>query len=163
MYIRGVAMSKHSGVLRSLRQRLMLFERKIGDCESRALLEGNAANTEALKQLLAEYQEEADTEVQHLGKYARARAYGEGDRPGSVLANMMKAKRHKTTVLAIRSAEGALLTEEEEIANRFRQYYSELYASRASGMSDEILDYLEHIQMPFLSGSQREFLMHPIE
>ncbi|KAJ1082985.1 hypothetical protein NDU88_003146 [Pleurodeles waltl] len=42
---------------------------------------------------LLEYQDTALTDVQHLGKYATARMYGEGERPSSVLANLIRPNR----------------------------------------------------------------------
>ncbi|XP_078533993.1 membrane-bound ghrelin O-acyltransferase MBOAT4 [Lissotriton helveticus] len=59
-------MSKHSGILRAIRRRLSLLERRLAECE-RGLLTGDSDDTrEEMKGLLAEYQEEADAEVKHL-------------------------------------------------------------------------------------------------
>lgn len=161
--IRGIAMAKHSGILRSIRQRLSVVEGALKDLELRQLTENTQDVTDAIKSLLSEYQEEADREVKYLGKYAIARTYGEGDRPGSVLANLLKAKRRKTQIPQVRAADGTLLTDENAIAQRFQQYYTELFATRSTGLEDEIQEYLEYIKLLFLSEPYREFLMQPIE
>lgn len=119
--------------------------------------------SQEIRELLGEYRDAADAEVKHLGKYATARVYGEGERPGAVLAQLLKTWRSKTQVSELKSAKGDVLTEETEIAGRFKQFYAELYSARSVGTEDEITDYLAHIKLPFLTNTHREYLMRPIE
>ncbi|XP_078540693.1 uncharacterized protein LOC144826172 [Lissotriton helveticus] len=76
---------------------------------------------------------------------------------------MVKQQRMRVTIAAVKLKDGSLILEEEGIAKRCQEYYSKLYASREQCSEGEVLDYLEHIKLPFLTNLQREFLMHPIE
>lgn len=80
-----------------------------------------------------------------------------------MLANLLKTKRRTPQITQVKSADGTLLTDDTDIVHRFQQYYTTLYASRTSGLEDECQTYLEHIKLPLLTNSHREFLMQPIE
>lgn len=101
VYIRGIDISKHAGVLKSIRNRLALLEQKLVSLEQTLLSGPNEAITQELKRTLEEYHAEADAEIKHMGKYATARVYGEGERPGAVLAQLLKQHRDKSVVSEI--------------------------------------------------------------
>ncbi|KAJ1198278.1 hypothetical protein NDU88_002120 [Pleurodeles waltl] len=72
---------------------------------------------------MQEFQETALSEVRHMGKYAVARVYGEGDRPGKVLANLIRASRSTNLINKTAATDGSILTDPEDVASRFREYY----------------------------------------
>ncbi|KAJ1107002.1 hypothetical protein NDU88_004399 [Pleurodeles waltl] len=72
---------------------------------------------------LEDFQDTALTEIQHMGKYATACVYGEGERAGRVLANMIHRSREKDTITAVQAEDGSELIDPEQIVNRFREYY----------------------------------------
>lgn len=163
VYIRGIAMPKHSSVLKSIRQRLSLLEKKLAILEERQRNTTDLAIVEEIKALIIEYNKEADREVQHMGKYATARTYGEGDRPSSLLARIQKGNRGRSQISELKTTDGKVITDEREIATEFRNYYTDLYSSRGGDLLDEISDYLEHISLPMLTNAHLEFLMQPID
>lgn len=163
VFIRGIVMAKHSGVLRAIRNRLTRLEGEIRAAELLLESQPDPSLELRLKDLLTDFHEEADHEVKHLGKYAVARTYGEGDRPGTVLARLLSAKRRRVVVTGVTAATGELLTDEAEIATRFRDYYATLYATRTASSDAHVTEYLEYIKMPFLTNDHREQLMRPIE
>lgn len=112
---------------------------------------------------MEEYHAEADAEIKHMGKYATARVYGEGERPGAVHAQLLKQRRDKSVVSEITTDTGNTPTTETDVVEQFRQYYSELYATCGGDTEEHILDYLTHIKLPWLSNVDRQFLMRPIE
>ncbi|KAJ1165412.1 hypothetical protein NDU88_005840 [Pleurodeles waltl] len=130
-----------------------------------ALLEQDHQNTADNQTLghiharLLEFQDTALEEIQHLGKYATSRVYGEGDRPGSVLANLIHPSREKNVIQAVQAVDGSELRDPELIVARFREYYQSLYASRFTPDREGLLDYLTHITMPQLTDADRETLM----
>lgn len=79
------------------------------------------------------------------------------------LASFLKQKRHKLQITQLKSTTGEILTEETQIADRFKQYYAELYSTRTVSTETEIIDYLSQIKLPFLTNTHREFLMRPFE
>ncbi|KAJ1092298.1 hypothetical protein NDU88_005409 [Pleurodeles waltl] len=97
---------------------------------------------------LQEFQELARTEIQHVGKYATARVYGEGDRPGRVLANLLRPHRNSNAITKVVAADGSELDDPALIAQRFRDYYQDLYTSRVTSTPEAVLDYLTHIALP---------------
>ncbi|KAJ1172640.1 hypothetical protein NDU88_004484 [Pleurodeles waltl] len=89
----GLGARRTGGVLRSIRGRLQLLEGELSQLEQE---HRDTADTRTLGHICAkmqEFQETALSEVRHMGKYAVARAYGEGDRPGKVLANLIHPSR----------------------------------------------------------------------
>ncbi|KAJ1108877.1 hypothetical protein NDU88_006247 [Pleurodeles waltl] len=102
------------------------------------------------------------TEIQHLGKYATARIYGEGDRPGGVLASLIRPYWDKNAIMTIEAEGGGEIEDSELIAARFRDYYQSLYTSKVDPDPVALLDYLTHITMPQLTDTDREAFMAPL-
>ncbi|KAJ1177213.1 hypothetical protein NDU88_002474 [Pleurodeles waltl] len=108
-----------------------------------------------------EYQETALSEIRHMGKYAVARTYGEGDRPGKVLPNLIRPSRSANRMNKSTATDGSILTDPEDIAARFREYYQTLYTTKANSEPNVIKEYLTHIVLPKLSESDTEALVAP--
>ncbi|KAJ1108627.1 hypothetical protein NDU88_006003 [Pleurodeles waltl] len=96
------------------------------------------------------------------GKYVTARVYGEGDRPGRVLANLIRPHRDNNAITKVVDADGSELDDPALIAQRFRDYYQDLYTSRVTSTPEVVLDYLTHITLPRLEDTNREELMAPL-
>ncbi|KAJ1177791.1 hypothetical protein NDU88_003043 [Pleurodeles waltl] len=112
---------------------------------------------------LAEFRDTALAEIQHLGRYATAHSYWEGERPGSVLANVIHPNRERSMIIAVQAEDGSEIREPELIATRFRDYYESLYTSRVALDLEELMDYccvmefLTYVHMPRIlhSGERR--------
>lgn len=63
----------------------------------------------------------------------------------------------------INDEQGDPLTESTAIAHRSQRYYSHLYAAATGTTYAEILDYLAHIKLPWLTNVHREYLLCPLE
>ncbi|KAJ1118072.1 hypothetical protein NDU88_006267 [Pleurodeles waltl] len=93
-----------------------------------AQLEQDHQNTEDNQTLghihakLLEFQDTTLVEIWHLGKYATTRAYGEGERPGLVLANLIRPNREKSVIIAVQAEDGSELRDPELIVARFCEY-----------------------------------------
>ncbi|KAJ1137586.1 hypothetical protein NDU88_003984 [Pleurodeles waltl] len=111
---------------------------------------------------LVEFQDTALTEIQHMGKYATDCIYGAGERPGAVLANLACPNREKDTIMVVQAEDGSEITDPEHIANRFGEYYEALYTSKIDPNPEAVLDYLLHIELPWLTAADRESLMAPL-
>ncbi|KAJ1124794.1 hypothetical protein NDU88_003243 [Pleurodeles waltl] len=110
---------------------------------------------------MQEFQETALSEVRHMGKYAVARAYGKGDRPGKALANLIHPSRSTNLINKTIAADGSILIDPEDIAARFREYYQTLYTTRGNPKPNAIKEYLTHIELQKLSESDRAALGAP--
>ncbi|KAJ1082417.1 hypothetical protein NDU88_002585 [Pleurodeles waltl] len=81
VYIRGVTISKHAGVLRSISECLCTLERELAQLQVLSTGDQILGRVHAK---LTEFQDTALAEVQHMGEYATARCMGSGrdlDRP----------------------------------------------------------------------------------
>ncbi|KAJ1201927.1 hypothetical protein NDU88_005731 [Pleurodeles waltl] len=123
VYTRGITIAKHAGVFKSIRGRLWLLKREL------AQLEQDHWNTEDNQTLgkmhakLLEFQDTALAEIQNLGKYTTSQAYREGERPGSVLANLIPPNREKSIIIAVQAEDSGELRDPELIVARFCEYY----------------------------------------
>ncbi|KAJ1101690.1 hypothetical protein NDU88_006755 [Pleurodeles waltl] len=97
-----------------------------------------------------------------MGKYATARIYREGERPGAVLVNLACPNREKDTIMVVQAEDGSEITDPEHIANRFCAYYEALYTSKIAPNLEAVLDYLLHIEVPWLTAADIESLMAPL-
>ncbi|KAJ1141849.1 hypothetical protein NDU88_008177 [Pleurodeles waltl] len=154
-------MSKHAGELRSIRGRLQLLEGELSQLEQEHRDTADTRTLGHIRAKMQEFQETALSEVCHMGKYAVARAYGEGDRPGKVLANLIRPSRSTNLINKTAATDGSILTDPEDEAARFREYYQTLYTTRGSPEPNAIKEYLTHIELPKLSESDREALEAP--
>lgn len=163
VYIRGIAISKHSGVLRSIRNRLAQLVQTLHTLEAEFLANNTSQTAESFKTTLEEYHTEADREVKLLGKYAVARTYGEGERPGAVLASLMRGQRHTTLPIILEDEAGKRIEEPDKVADQFKTYYTDVYTTKSCFPPADMPEYLEHIKLPWLLDEHRAYLMQPLE
>ncbi|KAJ1114375.1 hypothetical protein NDU88_002613 [Pleurodeles waltl] len=162
VYIRGINIAKHARVLQSIPGRLYFLEKELAQLEREHLRTSDSQILGRIRIKLVEFQDMALTEVQHMGKYATSRIYGEGERPGAVLANLVCPNREKDTIMVVQAEDGSEITDPEHIANRFCVYYEALYTSKIAPNPEAALDYLLHIELPWLKAADRESLMAPL-
>ncbi|KAJ1171926.1 hypothetical protein NDU88_003783 [Pleurodeles waltl] len=96
-----------------------------------------------------------------MGKYAVARTYGEGDRPGKVLENLIHPSRNTNLITKITATDGSTLNDPEDIAVRFSEYYQTLYTTRGNSDPNAINEYLTRMVLPKLLENDREALGAP--
>ncbi|KAJ1172876.1 hypothetical protein NDU88_004731 [Pleurodeles waltl] len=72
VYIRGIAIAKQAGDLKSLCNRLALLEQEIAQLEREHLATEDKQFLGQIHEKLIEFNDIAQSEVQHMGKYAPA-------------------------------------------------------------------------------------------
>ncbi|XP_078524864.1 vomeronasal type-2 receptor 26-like [Lissotriton helveticus] len=160
--LRGLCISKGSGVLKSILNRLKFLESDLRKAEETLRVNPGNTTLAEIRGKLSEYSDEASREVKFRNKYWVARCYGEGERPGKALAATVKLMRSPTVVLELETAEGLVLRDTTQILNEFVWHYSTLYSStRTGGLTLD--DYLADVSLGWLSDSQRAFLSAPFE
>ncbi|KAJ1090868.1 hypothetical protein NDU88_003996 [Pleurodeles waltl] len=145
------------------RRTLGQLEADIADLESRFEGGREDAVLRSLQSTLVEFQETAQNEVTHIGNYAVAWVYGQGERPGAALTALLHPKREDDVILQVKYDTGQVLRGTEEVVERFCSYYADLYRSRLQFDEAAVIDYLAHIVMPWLSNDQRECLIALLE
>ncbi|KAJ1198176.1 hypothetical protein NDU88_002020 [Pleurodeles waltl] len=147
---------------RRMRGRLDFLEKELAQLEREHLRKSDSQILGRIGTKLVEFQDASLTEVQHMGKYATARIYGEGERPGAVLANLACPNREKDTIMVVQAEDGREITDPQHIANRLCAYYEALYTSKIAPNKEAALDYLLHIDLPWLTAADRESLIAPL-
>ncbi|KAJ1165447.1 hypothetical protein NDU88_005875 [Pleurodeles waltl] len=133
---------------------LDFLEKELAQLEREHLRTSDSQILGRIRTKLVEFQDTALTEVQHMRNYATARLYGEGEQPGAVLANLACPNREKDTIMVLQAEDGSNITDPEHIASRFCAYYEALYTSKISPNQEEALDYLLHIELPWLTAAE---------
>ncbi|KAJ1147755.1 hypothetical protein NDU88_000614 [Pleurodeles waltl] len=154
-------MSRYAGVLRSIQRRLQLLEGELSQLEQEHRDTADVHILGHLRAMLQEFQETALSEIRHMGKYSTARVYGEGDRPGRVLANLIHPSRSANLINTTVAADGSVIGDPDMVAARFREYYQTLYTTKGDPDPNAIWDYLTYIMLLRLSKVEREALGAP--
>ncbi|KAJ1126039.1 hypothetical protein NDU88_004452 [Pleurodeles waltl] len=79
LYIRGINIAKHAEDLQMIPGRLDFLEKELTQLEREHLRTSDSQKLGRIHTKFVEFQDTALTEVQHMGKYATARIYGEGE------------------------------------------------------------------------------------
>ncbi|KAJ1140297.1 hypothetical protein NDU88_006654 [Pleurodeles waltl] len=145
----------------SIRKRLQLLEGELSQLEQEHCDTADVRILGHIRAKLQEFQETVLSEIQHMGKYAVARAYGEGNRPGRVLANLICPSRSANLINNAVAADGSVTGDPERVATRFHECYQTLYTTKGDPDPNAIGDYLTHIVLPKLSDDDRKALGAP--
>ncbi|KAJ1114842.1 hypothetical protein NDU88_003072 [Pleurodeles waltl] len=130
VYIRGITIAKHAWVLKSFRGCLQLLEQDLAQLEQNHQTSADNQTLGHMHAKLLEIQDTALAEIQHLEKYATACVYGEGERPSSVLANLIRPNRE---IIAVQAEDSSVLRDPERTVARFREYYQSQGHPRSGG------------------------------
>ena len=88
--------------------------------------------------------------------------HAEGDKPGRILAWLLKSETPKTTLGVIRNQTGTIVNTQEEINEVFTQYYEHLYAETDGPALLQIEEFVRRSALPKLLPEQMEELEAPI-
>ncbi|KAJ1192323.1 hypothetical protein NDU88_001634 [Pleurodeles waltl] len=75
---------------------------------------------------------------------------------------MICPNREKDMILAMQTEDSSEIAEPEHTANRFREYYEDIYTSKIAPDPEALSDYLLHIEFSWLMAADRESLMAPL-
>ncbi|KAJ1124698.1 hypothetical protein NDU88_003147 [Pleurodeles waltl] len=145
-----------------MRLRLDLLEKEITNLESEHPKTVNHRLLGLIQEKITDFHDTARSELQLLGKYAVAQCYNESKHPSATLAALMRPNRELDVILEVADKEGPLVGDPMRIANRFRDYYTELYTSKILCDEASSRDYLEHITMLWLTNADKKHLIFPL-
>lgn len=158
--MRGICMSKHSGILKDLRRSLSRLEQDLSELDTATFPPSQVNSSTQRLAILSEYRELADREILYLSKYPTARRYGEGERPGRTLAHTIRPSYHKSFITVFQTPDGTKIESTVDIRDQFLKYYSALYATSAP-IDDMAQEDLSEMSLSYLGRHMQDFLPEP--
>ncbi|KAJ1109162.1 hypothetical protein NDU88_006526 [Pleurodeles waltl] len=135
VYIRGVTISKHAGALRSIQNSLAKLEKEQDALEQQHRVTRDHGLLGDIEAKIDEYHEQAQSEVEHLEKYAMVHIYGEGERLGATLTVTVHPCRDDAAILEIQDELRHPSYDMDKIVWRFCRYYSNLFMAQRARLS----------------------------
>lgn len=166
-FIRGIFMQLAAREKKRREQKLSHLLTELGRADSAFKSNPNQLTESTLKDLRSQLR------LLYLHKYDYNLAkmkwnfYVQGDRPGKLLAKRVKQYQAKSKIPYMFSRTGEKIYNPQDIANRFADYYRELYNIQTSETNrvispESIDDFLSKISLPSLTPQQLEDLNAPV-
>lgn len=160
--LRRICISTNVGILKDLRRTLGVLETEIAKLERDYEAAPIAALLATMREKTLEHEKLAEEEMRYISRRHRARAFGEGGRPGKHLVTKVKRRLEGNTLLHIQDASGQDHYSIPDIATLFRRYYENLYSTQGETDILALENYLFNTAIAWLSNGQREYLSQPI-
>ncbi len=100
-------------------------------------------------------------EIEDLLRRTRSVFYESGEKSGKVLANQLHGFQAKQIISVLRLDNGEITTDQSTVNEKFRDFYSTLYAAD-SFLWGDVEDFLGRLNVPPLSSDARNLLEEPI-
>lgn len=94
--------------------------------------------------------------------FLRQSSFAEGESVGKMLAQLVKSNSPPSSISAIRSPGGEILSDTTKILQIFRDYYKNLYSAQKVGVEGIMEDFLGNLEIPTITQEEREELESPI-
>ena len=160
-YIRGIVI-QHASFKKKLQlERLSELERLVRKAEKDFKQDMSPSNLQTVTQLKFEYNSILTEKVEFGLFRARQKYFESGDKAGKLLASYIKHKELSSSISSVQSM-GSLLTKPVDINNAFREFYKGLYTSATDSSQEEMVNFLNKLNLPTLNLDQREMLDAPI-
>lgn len=91
--------------------------------------------------------------IENLLLKNRSTVYEHGDKAGEILARQLRGARAKQLISGIRSEEGAIITNQQEINDTFKEFYAKLYTAHNPNVN-LIRNFFQNLNVPILSPEQ---------
>lgn len=90
--------------------------------------------------------------------FSKLAFYEEGEHTDRLLAKISRAQQASPSIGALRASDGKVTNSPDNIMTILRLYFSDLLRSRQNYTEAPLQDYLEGIELPTLSDTDRQFL-----
>ncbi|KAJ1214279.1 hypothetical protein NDU88_001902 [Pleurodeles waltl] len=156
--IRGICLSKQHGALKALRREMADIEGRLVELERR-LAEGWSGEVLAeIRREVSLYEEASLREICFTGRHARARRYGEGERAGRTLADMLRRPWASNYVTEVVGAEGEKVTGTNGVMQVLTEYFAQLYAAPEGLNEAAAQTYFADIALVWFDEAHRLYL-----
>ena len=96
-----------------------------------------------------------------LGKYIEPRRYGEGERPGKSLANLLKKPWATNVITCLHEEKDNVSLDAGEILKSFHSDFTNVYQSKQNHAMTQLTDYLTNIARTWMDDPRHEYLSQP--
>lgn len=101
-------------------------------------------------------------EVEKLITFTKQENYDGGPKSLKILAYKLKKEMKKAHITNLKSEQGRIITDKDQIAEAFASYYEKLYRAEEKADYDQIHTYLRDMDLPKLTQINNEKLIKPI-
>lgn len=157
LYIREI--SKRKSKSRELTETL---QQRVTDTEAQFILdpsEGARADWVEAQSLLKDHML---TMADNKRFFTKQKFFMEGESAGHLLATVVRSQQGSSHIVKLSKGNGEWATEDVDILGVLRNFYYDLYTSRAAGQSGDVGDFLTGMALPRLSLESRQLLDEPL-
>lgn len=161
-YSRGQYQTIIGQVRGSHRRELLIIEAEAQRQEALYIRSPNPQTYTRLQSLLGEVLSLRTALTQKRLLHQKQRIFEQGEKTGHLLAWLSKEQSVGMTIGQIQAGDGTLTSTPEGINDVFASYYQTLYQSQTSHAPEDLLAYLEKIDIPTLTQTYADKLDAPI-
>lgn len=149
-FIRGSIISFEASRKKENLAKLQDLEKQIkaldneNSCTPSTILHNKISN------LKYEYNKIMSAKISKAFLYTRQRFFEFGDKPDKLLARQLRKMESDRTIHKIKAQDNTILTKLKDVNNRFFEFYTELYTSKATPDSAAINHFLDRCDLPKL-------------
>ena len=125
----------------------------------------NSPSPELYKERLklqAEFNVLSSHEIESLLLQSKSNYYEHGGKTGKLLATQLRGLRSKQLIAGVRTDNGCITSDQKEINDKFRTFYSNLYSSDCTADFNIMENFFNNLDLPSLSQDLRNNLDAPI-
>lgn len=98
------------------------------------------------------------SEIQNLLLKTRQKHFELNDKPYKLLSRQLKGEQAKSAIHRIQSKNGQMLTDQKDINQCFREFYSDLYTSTSTATNRDYSQFFDSLNLPQLNDRNQKFL-----
>lgn len=153
--MRGHIIAYEAALKKTNKTLLDEIDSEITQLESLYRSTGNSQTLNNILNLKYEYNTILSRQVCDQLLRLRRQYFELGDKPHTLLTRQLRGQQASRAIHKIKSRSGVILTDPKLINSRFKEYYEELYRSKATGDVD---NWLKDLNIPKLDDTTRESL-----
>ena len=153
--IRGHIISFENSRRKEKKKRLLEIEKDLTQLETAYKSSANSVTLQNILKLRYEYNDILSAQVQDQLFKLKQKQFELGDKPQKLLARQLRGLQASRAIHKIKSKSGDIITDPSNINKRFREYYQQLYTSKAKG---DTAAWLENLNLPKLNDEACEAL-----
>lgn len=108
--------------------------------------------------LKSEYNSLMGSEIQNLLLKTRQKHFELNDKPYKLLSRQLKGEQAKSAIHKIQSKNGQILTDQKDINQCFREFYSDLHTSTSTATKRDYFQFFDSLNLPQLNDRNQKFL-----